>query len=102
MLFLSLIISSHMLLPHNRGEYCKLASSAQKNRDRTVSGVLKMKKKTLGRRGDFLIRKFSTEYGCGEAGRLYERENGTRLLKERGLKTPKIMKDIFHNLCEVV
>ena len=39
------------------------------------------------------------EYGCGEAGNLYTRYNGTKILRERGLKTPKMMKDQFDDLC---
>jgi hypothetical protein len=49
-----------------------------------------------------LIRKVLVEYGCAEAGRLDGRKNGTKLLWERGLKTPKMMKDIFDKLCEVI
>ncbi|RGB28441.1 hypothetical protein C1646_819106 [Rhizophagus diaphanus] len=39
------------------------------------------------------------EYGCGEAGNLYTGYNGTKILRERGLKTPKMMKDQFDDLC---
>lgn len=39
------------------------------------------------------------EYGCGEAGKLYTGYNGTKILHERGLKTPKMMKDQFDDLC---
>jgi len=61
-----------------------------------------MEKKIMGRRGDILIRRLNTEYGCGEAGKLYDGPNGTKLLRERGLKTPKMMKDQFNILCTLV
>ncbi|CAI2165885.1 18039_t:CDS:10 [Funneliformis geosporum] len=57
------------------------------------------KAKDYGRRADFLICHISTEYACSEVGKIFDGENGTKLLKERGKKTPKMMKDIFDNLC---
>ncbi|CAG8618502.1 728_t:CDS:10 [Paraglomus brasilianum] len=51
------------------------------------------------RRGDLIIRTMSKEFGCGEAGRLFSGNNGTKILRERGLKTPKVMKDQFDDLC---
>lgn len=83
-----------------RGESCSLSSSARKNRERTVPGIVEMKRKALGRRGDMIIRKIKAEFGCAEAGRQFEGENGTKLLRERGLKMPKMMKDMFKHLCE--
>ena len=56
----------------------------------------------MGRRGDLIIRKVSTEYGCSEAGKSYEGNNGTKLLHERGIKAPNMMKDMFYSLCEAV
>jgi hypothetical protein len=53
----------------------------------------------MGRQGDLIIRTMSKEFGCGEAGRLFSGNNGTKLLRERGLKTPKVMKDQFDDLC---
>jgi len=47
-----------------------------------------------GRRGD--------QNECSEAGILYNGENDTKLLKERGLKTPKMIKDMFYQLCVAV
>ncbi|CAG8719013.1 17313_t:CDS:2 [Funneliformis caledonium] len=47
-----------------------------------------------------IIRKITVEFGCAEAGRQFEGENGTKLLRERGLKMPKMMKDMFRHLCE--
>ncbi|POG81978.1 hypothetical protein GLOIN_2v1501336, partial [Rhizophagus irregularis DAOM 181602=DAOM 197198] len=44
----------------------------------------------------------STEYGCSEAGKSFEGNNGTKLLHERGIKAPKMMKDMFYSLCEAV
>ncbi|CAB4407224.1 unnamed protein product [Rhizophagus irregularis] len=85
-----------------RGESCSLASSERKNKKRTVSALIKVKRKILGRRGDLIIRKISLEYGCSEAGMFYRGQNDTKLLRERGLKTPKMMKDMFYRLCESV
>jgi len=85
-----------------RGESCFLASSARKNGKRTVAALITLKRKMLGRRSDLIIRKISMEYGCAEAGRLFEGEKGTKLLREKGLKTPKMLKDIFNNLCAAV
>ncbi|KAG9287625.1 hypothetical protein G9A89_023975 [Geosiphon pyriformis] len=85
-----------------RGESCCLASSARKNEKRTVAALITLKRKMLGRRGDLIIRKISTEYGCAEAGKLFQGEKGTKLLCEKGLKTPKMLKDIFNSLCAAV
>ncbi|RUS31704.1 hypothetical protein BC938DRAFT_477270 [Jimgerdemannia flammicorona] len=83
------------------GESCSLASSARKNQRRTISAITSLERKTMGRRGDLVIRKFLTEYGCAEAGKIFE-GHGTKYLKERGKKTPKMMKDIFDYLCALV
>ncbi|CAG8685114.1 4347_t:CDS:10 [Rhizophagus irregularis] len=85
-----------------RSESSSRASSNRKNRNRTGSAIVKMKRKIMGRRGDLIIRKVSTEYGCSEAGKSFEGNNGTKLLHERGIKAPKMMKDIFYSLCEAV
>ncbi|CAI2191283.1 2308_t:CDS:10 [Funneliformis geosporum] len=76
--------------------------TARKNRNRTGSAIVKMKRKIMGRRGDLIIRKVSTEYGCSEAGKSFEGNNGTKLLHERGIKAPKMMKDMLYSLCEAV
>ncbi|CAG8689600.1 4515_t:CDS:2, partial [Ambispora leptoticha] len=62
----------------------------------------KMKKKAMGRRGDLIIRKWHTEYGCGEAGKIFEGINGTKIIKEGGLKMPKMLRDMFNDLCETM
>ncbi|CAG8585583.1 12542_t:CDS:10, partial [Cetraspora pellucida] len=82
-----------------RGESCSLASSSRKNRNRRVASVDSIPRKIMGRRGDLIIRRMSMEYGCGEIGNLYVGYNGTKILRERGLKTPKMMKDQFDDLC---
>jgi len=82
-----------------RGESCSLASSSRKNRNRNVASMSSTPRKAMGRRGDLIIRCMSREYGCGEAGNLYAGYNGTKILRERGLKTPKMMKDQFDDLC---
>ncbi|CAI2193364.1 12094_t:CDS:10 [Funneliformis geosporum] len=85
-----------------RSESSSRASSNRKNRNRTGSAIVKMKRKIMGRRGDLIIRKVSTEYGCSEAGKSFEGNNGTKLLHERGIKAPKMMKDMLYSLCEAV
>ncbi|CAI2193859.1 18317_t:CDS:2, partial [Funneliformis geosporum] len=82
-----------------RGESCSIASSSRKNRDRKVPSVSSMPRKIMGRKGDLIIRCMYREYGCGEAGKLHTGYNGTKILRERGLKTPKMMKDQFDDLC---
>ncbi|CAG8615005.1 11749_t:CDS:2, partial [Gigaspora rosea] len=72
------------------------------NRNRTGSAIVKMKRKIMGRREDLIIRKVSTEYGCSEAGKSFESNNGTKLLHERGIKAPKMMNVMFYSLCEAV
>ncbi|RGB23968.1 hypothetical protein C1646_517372 [Rhizophagus diaphanus] len=81
-----------------RGESCSLASSKRKNKRRIVQGIVKTTRKALGRRGDLILRKGSYEYGASEVGKDYEGENGTKLLKERGLKSPKMLKDMLVDL----
>src|SRR4051812_18112633 len=83
-----------------RGESCSLASAARKNRCRVIESVTAAARKKLGRRGDLIIRKEGREFGAGESGRKYEGVNGTKLLRERGLKLPKMLKDIFVELGE--
>ncbi|KAF0517978.1 hypothetical protein F8M41_016822 [Gigaspora margarita] len=39
------------------------------------------------------------EYGCEEVGKLYTGYNGTKILQDRRLKTPKMMMDQFDDLC---
>ena len=56
----------------------------------------------MGRRGDLIIRKWHTEYGCGEAGKIYEGNKGTKIIKEGGLKMPKMLRDMFNDLCEAM
>ncbi|CAJ0636662.1 11429_t:CDS:2 [Entrophospora sp. SA101] len=36
-----------------------------------------------------------TEYCCPEAGRYFKGENDTKILKESGIKSPKMLKDMF-------
>lgn len=55
-----------------RGESCSLTSSERKNKKRTVSALIKVKRKILGRKGDLIIRKISLEYGCSETGMSYK------------------------------
>ncbi|RIB09056.1 hypothetical protein C2G38_1981881 [Gigaspora rosea] len=83
-------------------EVCSLASANRKNRHRTPQGIKSLKRKKIGRKSDLIIRKNKNEYGCAEVGRYYNGINDTKILKERGLKCPKLMKDMFVELGNVV
>lgn len=67
-----------------------------------VASTGSMKKKAMGRYGDLIIRKWHTEYGCSEAGKIFEGINGTKIIKEGDLKMPKMLKDMFNDLCETM
>ena len=54
-----------------------------------------MAHKTMGTRGDLLLRKDQIEYGCAEAGSKYEGPKGTKNMSEGSLKVPKMLKDMF-------
>ncbi|CAJ0641965.1 12991_t:CDS:2 [Entrophospora sp. SA101] len=85
-----------------RGESSSIASAERKNTHRTVPAVESLRRKSMGSRGDMLIRKGHKEYGCAEIGKFFEGENATKLLKERGLKAPKMLKDQYCNLCKYI
>ncbi|CAG8783932.1 18743_t:CDS:2, partial [Gigaspora margarita] len=87
---------------YNLGESCSYASSNRKNSQRVVASTDSMKRKAMGRRGDLIIRKWHTEYGCSEAGKIFEGINGTKIIKEGGLKMPKMLRDMFIDLCETM
>jgi hypothetical protein len=76
-----------------RGEFASIASSARRNEHRLAASTASMKRKMMGHRADFLIRKLTVEYACGETGKSYNGENDTKLLLERQSKLPKMMKD---------
>ncbi|CAG8626910.1 12729_t:CDS:2, partial [Funneliformis mosseae] len=82
----------------SRGESCSLASSKRKNSKRVIQGLVATTRKALGRKGDLILRKGIHEYGASEVGKEYEGDNGTKLLKERGLKSPKMLKDMLVDL----
>lgn len=56
----------------------------------------------MGRRGDWILRSITNgdkqEFGAGEAGKSWVDENGTKFLKEAGLKLPKTLKDMLVGL----
>ncbi|CAG8617417.1 10997_t:CDS:10 [Paraglomus brasilianum] len=70
-----------------RSESSSLASSGRRKRNRVVSTITPVERKIMGRCGDLIIQKVSTEYGCSEAGKLFDGDNGSKLLK-----------DMFHSL----
>ncbi|CAB4469619.1 unnamed protein product [Rhizophagus irregularis] len=82
-----------------RDESCSIASGIRKNANRTASGVNKMERQKVGRRGDFILRTSSNlEFGGAEAGRTYKTDKGTKWLVESGLKLPKLLKDMIVQL----
>ena len=84
------------------GEICSHASANRKNCHQISQGITCLSRKKIGCRSDLIIRKNRHEYECSEAGRFYKRMNDMKILKERELKYPKIMKDIFVDLCSAV
>ncbi|GAB5594013.1 hypothetical protein Unana1_08913 [Umbelopsis nana] len=76
-----------------RGESASIASGVRKNENRLAASTTSMKRQIMGHRADFLIRKLQVEYACGESGKSYTSEKDTKLLLERDLKMPKMMKD---------
>ncbi|KAI8576492.1 hypothetical protein K450DRAFT_256424 [Umbelopsis ramanniana AG] len=76
-----------------RGESASIASGIRKNENRIAASTTSMKRQMMGHRADLLIRKLKVEYACGETGKSYNSENDTKLLLERQLKMPKMMKD---------
>ncbi|CAG8642215.1 2268_t:CDS:2, partial [Ambispora gerdemannii] len=85
-----------------RGESSSYASSNRKNAQRVLASTTSLKRKLMGRRGDLIIRKWHTEYGCSEAGKIFEGNNDTKIIKEGGLKMPKMLRDMFNDLCEAM
>ncbi|RIA79722.1 hypothetical protein C1645_47907 [Glomus cerebriforme] len=83
-----------------RGESCSYASSNRRNSRRVVASTSPIKRRAMGRRGDLIIRKWHSEYGCSEAGKIFDGKNGTKIIKEGGLKMPKMLRDMFNDLCE--
>ena len=54
----------------------------------------------MGRRGDLIIRKWYSEYGCSEE--VFDGKNGTKIINEGDLKMPKMLRDMFNDLCEIM
>ncbi|OBZ86074.1 hypothetical protein A0J61_05876 [Choanephora cucurbitarum] len=77
-----------------RGESASLASSIRKNKNRVPKGREKLERKKMGRRLDMILRKKNMEVGGGEAGK-EKADNDAKLLRERDLKLPKALKDMF-------
>ncbi|RIA86827.1 hypothetical protein C1645_828657 [Glomus cerebriforme] len=81
-----------------RGESASLASGSRKNAERKTTE----ERRKMGRRGGWILRSITNgdkqEFGAGEAGKHWVDKNGTKLLKEVGLKLPKILKDMLLHL----
>ncbi|CEP16443.1 hypothetical protein [Parasitella parasitica] len=76
------------------GESVSLASSLRKNKDRIPQGEEKLERKKMGRCLDMILRKKNLELGAGEAGKATG-DNDRKLLRERDVKLPKALKDMF-------
>jgi hypothetical protein len=80
-----------------------VASGLRKNEERTISGIGRMKRQKIGRRGDLILRTSTNlEFGAAEAGRKYVSEKGTKWLEESGLSLPKMLKDMIVQLASEV
>jgi hypothetical protein len=84
-----------------RGESTSIASTSRRNSERTLEGSMDLKRKQMGHRADFLVRKMKIEYACGEASKEYAGENGTKWMLERSMKLPKMLKDQFLQLAKL-
>jgi hypothetical protein len=77
-----------------------MASSIRKSLKRSIGDVNNHVRKPMGRRFDFLIRESnpknvsSLEYGASEVDKDYNL-NGNKMIKERGVKLPKVLKDML-------
>lgn len=76
-----------------RGESNSIASALRENVNRVAASTTAIKQQLIGHRADFLIRQLQTEYACGESRKRYTGEKDTKLLLERDLKLPKMIKD---------
>ncbi|KAI9343719.1 hypothetical protein BD770DRAFT_371463 [Pilaira anomala] len=100
-----------------RREGASIASSIRKNFKRTIEDVNNHTRQPMGRRFDYLIRQInpnsssSLEFGASEVDKNYKL-NGNKMIKERGTKLPKVLKDMlallvkenegdYSNLCTV-
>jgi len=84
-----------------RGESTSLATASRKNMKRKSE-----ERRKMGRRGDWIVRSITNddkhEFGAGEAGNVWMDDNGTKFLKEAGLKLPKVLKDMLVKLMKKV
>ncbi|KAG2233278.1 hypothetical protein INT48_001590, partial [Thamnidium elegans] len=77
------------------GEKASKASSASKNKDRTISGKEKMENKVMGRKVDLLFNRQQLEYGCCECGRF---EDQIKKFNDGCFKILKALKDMLYGL----
>ncbi|RHZ63148.1 hypothetical protein Glove_332g53 [Diversispora epigaea] len=57
-----------------------------------------LKRKLMGQCDDLIVQKWHTEH---EAGKIFEENNGTKIIKG-GLKMPKMLRNMFNDLCEAM
>ncbi|ORE00777.1 hypothetical protein BCV72DRAFT_218518 [Rhizopus microsporus var. microsporus] len=82
-----------------RGENSSSSSSARKNIDRGAACFENLARKRMGRRGDFILRYHDIELACGEDK---ASDNGTNMMQDRGIKCPKMMRDMLWALLDSV
>ncbi|CAG8576169.1 9070_t:CDS:1 [Paraglomus brasilianum] len=78
-----------------RGESCSLASLKRKNNS---SRNYEDNEKMYRKKGRLIVRKGPRKYGASEVGKNYKGDNVSKSLKERGLKSPKMLKDMIVDL----
>ncbi|CAG8506638.1 2059_t:CDS:2, partial [Gigaspora rosea] len=79
----------------DKSTYDYIASSRHKNKNRIIQGLIEIARKALMRKCDLVLKKGVYEYGASKVEKNYEAEIETNLLMERGLKSPKMPKDML-------
>jgi hypothetical protein len=80
------------------GKKSSLASSNSSNQDRSLATTEKLERKLCGRKMDLIFKWRRFEFGCAECGRENVSKE-TKELHDGALKMPKVMKDMFIDLC---
>lgn len=75
-------------------EKASRSSSISMNTDRTLAGIERMERKSMGRKVDLIFYRQLLEYGCCECGR---REDQTKELLDSS-KVVKVLKDMLYSV----
>ncbi|KAG2175361.1 hypothetical protein INT44_007849 [Umbelopsis vinacea] len=79
-------------------ESASISSSFRKNEDCFMSTYSKINRRAMCIRGDLLLQKGMTEYGCAEGDANYDGPNGTKSMSGIGMVARKMLKDMLNNL----